>query len=120
MGGATSRRRGPTSRRGSSGGQGRYAKLVAWAEENIEETLTYFSLPQAHHKNMQSTNMLERFNAEIKRRTRAVRIFPSDASCLRLIRAPAVEQHENWQEDNRTINMALLKEMKRERLKAAA
>lgn len=99
--------------------QGRYAKLVAWVEENIEETLTYFSLPQAHHRNMKSTNMLERFNEEIKRRTRVVRIFPNDASCLRLVRALAAEQHETWQEDNRYINMALLKEMKRERLKAA-
>ena len=100
--------------------QGRYAKLVAWVEENIEETLTYFSLPQAHHKNMKSTNMLERFNEEIRRRTRVVRIFPNEASCLRLVRALAVEQHETWQEDNRYINMALLREMKRERLKAAA
>jgi putative transposase len=100
--------------------QGRYAKLVAWVEENIEETLTYFSLPQAHHRNMKSTNMLERFNEELKRRTRVVRIFPNEASCLRLIRALAAEQHETWQEDKRYINMALLKEMKRERLKAAA
>jgi putative transposase len=100
--------------------QGRYAKLVAWVEENIEETLTYFSLPQAHRKNMKSTNMLERFNEEIKRRTRVVRIFPNEASCLRLVRALAVEQHETWQEDSRYLNMMLLKEMKRERLKAAA
>lgn len=100
--------------------QGRYAKLVAWVEENIEETLTYFSLPQAHHRNMKSTNMFERFNEEIKRRTRVVRIFPNDASCLRLVRALAAEQHESWQEDSRYINMTLLKELKRERLKAAA
>ena len=51
--------------------QGRYPKLVVWVEENIEQTLTYFSLPQAHHKNMKSTNMLERFNEEIKRRTKS-------------------------------------------------
>jgi putative transposase len=100
--------------------QGRYSKLVAWVEENIEETLTYFSLPQAHHKNMKSTNMLERFNEEIRRRTRVVRIFPNEASCLRLVRALVVEQHESWQQDNRYINMMLLKEMKRARLKAAA
>lgn len=100
--------------------QGRYAKLVAWVEENIEETLTCFSLPQVHHRNMKSTNMLERFNEEINRRTRVVRIFPNEASCLRLIRALAAEQHETWQEDNRYINMALVKEMKREHLKAAA
>jgi putative transposase len=67
--------------------QGRYRKLVAWVEENIEETLTYYRLPLAHHRNMKSTNMLERFNEEIKRRTRVVRIFPNEASCLRLVRA---------------------------------
>jgi transposase-like protein len=43
---------------------------------------------------MKSTNMLERFNEEIRRRTRVVRIFPNEPSCLRLVRALAVEQHE--------------------------
>jgi putative transposase len=97
-----------------------HAKLVTWVEENIGETLTYFPLPQAHQKNLKSTTMLERFTAEIKRRTRVVRIFPNEASCLRLIRVLAAEPHETWQEDSRYINMTLLKEMKRERLKAAA
>jgi transposase-like protein len=44
-------------------------------EENIEETLTYFRLPLAHRKHMKSTNMLERLNEEIRRRTYVVRIF---------------------------------------------
>jgi putative transposase len=69
---------------------------------------------------MKSTNMLDRFNEEIKRRTRVARIFPNDASCLRLVGAPAAEQHKTRQEDNRYINMTLLKDKKRERLKAAA
>ncbi len=84
-----SRKRGPDLKAWIEPWQGRYAKLVAWVEENIEETLTYFSLPQAHHRNMKSTNMLERFNEEIKRRNRVVRIFPNEASCLRLVRALA-------------------------------
>jgi transposase-like protein len=41
---------------------------------------------------------LERLNEEIKRRTRVVRIFPNGESCLRLVRALAVETHENWLE----------------------
>ena len=94
--------------------------MVAWVEENIEETLTYYRLPMAHHKHMKSTNMLERFNEEIRRRTRVVRIFPNEASCLRLVRALAAEQHETWQEDNRYLNMALLAEHKKEKLKVAA
>jgi len=69
---------------------------------------------------MKSTNMLERFNEEIRRRTRVARIFPNEASCLRLVRALAVEQHERRQEDHRYLNMAFLKEAQRERLKTAA
>ncbi|MGH8733896.1 MAG: IS256 family transposase [Burkholderiales bacterium] len=99
---------------------GRYAKLVDWVEENIEQTFTYFALPALHHKHMKSTNMLERFNEEIKRRTRVVRIFPNQASCLRLIRALGVERHETWQEDARYLNMDLLAEQKKEGLKVAA
>jgi transposase-like protein len=100
--------------------QARYPKLVVWVEDSIEETLTYYRLPLAHHRNMKSTNMLERFNEEIRRRTRVVRIFPNEASCLRLVRALAVEQHERWQEDHRYLNMTYLKEAQRERLKTAA
>jgi putative transposase len=100
--------------------QGRYAKLVSWVEDNIEETLTYYRLPFRHHRHLKSTNMLERFNEEIKRRTHVVRIFPNEASCLRLVRALAVEQHERWQEEHRYLNMAFLKEQQRERFKTAA
>lgn len=66
---------------------GRYPKLCRWAEENIEETLTISVLPLAHHKHMKSTNLLERLNEELKRRTLVVRIFPNTAACLRLTRA---------------------------------
>ncbi len=64
--------------------------------------------------------MLERLNEEIKRRTPVVRIFPNTESCLRLIRTLRVETHETWLEDNRTLNMELLKEQCRERLRQAA
>ena len=60
--------------------------------------------------------MLERLNEEIKRRTRVVRIFPNEQSCLGLIRALAVETHENWIEAKRYLDMNLLKERKKERL----
>jgi len=53
---------------------------------------------------MKSTNLLERFNKEIKRRTIVLRIFPNEDSCLRLIRSLAVETHENWLEANRYLN----------------
>jgi putative transposase len=100
--------------------EGKYAKLCAWVEENIDETLTYYRLPAEHHKHLKSTNMLERLNEEIKRRTHVVRIFPNEASCLRLVRALAVETHENWIEGTRYLNMELLAEHKKLLLREAA
>ena len=88
----------------------KFPKLCEWVEANIEETWTYYRLPLAHHKHVKSTNLLERFNQEIKRRTLVVRIFPNEASCLRLIRAIAAETHEEWMEGSRYLNMDLFKE----------
>jgi putative transposase len=98
----------------------KYPKLCEWVEENIGETFTFYRLPLQHHKHMKSTNMLERLNEEIKRRTRVVRIFPNEASCLRLIRALAAETHEDWLEASRYLNMDLLKEHKKLRVSLAA
>jgi putative transposase len=84
------------------------AKLCAWVEDNIEETWTFYRLPREHHKHLKSTNMLERFNQELKRRTHVTRIFPNEASCLRLIRALAVEIHEDWIEAHRHLTMEAL------------
>ena len=69
---------------------------------------------------MKSVNMLERLNQEIKRRTHVVRIFPNTESCLRLVRALAVETHENWLEGTRYLNMQHLFEHKKEALQQAA
>jgi putative transposase len=90
---------------------GRYERLTNWVEETIEETFTYYRL---------STNMLERLNEEIKRRTYVVRIFPNADSCLRLVRALAIETHENWMEANRYINMDDLREHNKLAMRQAA
>jgi putative transposase len=91
----------------------RYPRLTDWAEENIDSTLTFFRLPRQHHKHLKSSNMLERLNEEIRRRTQVVRTFPNTESCLRLVRALAVETNENWMEANRYINMDDLREHKK-------
>jgi putative transposase len=88
--------------------QAKYLKPCLCVDDNIEETLTYYQLPLQHHKHMKSTNMLERLNQELKRRTHVVRIFPNAESCLRLVRALAVEMHENWLETTRYLNMDYL------------
>ena len=92
----------------------KYPALCEWVEENISETLSFYKLPHIHHKHLKSTNMLERLNQEIKRRTHIIRTFPNSESCLRLVRALAVETHEAWQVETRYLNMDELRECKKE------
>ena len=54
---------------------------------------------------------------EIKRRTWVVRMFPNTAACLRLVRALAVEMHENWIEAMQYLNMEPLAEQKKAALR---
>jgi len=100
--------------------QGRYPKLCNWVEDNIEETFTFYRWPLQHHKHLKSTNMLERINEEFKRRTYVIRIFPNASSCLRLLRALAVEIHEDWIEQNRYLNMEILREHNKQLMAKAA
>lgn len=72
-------------------------KLATWAEENVAEGLTVFQLPTEHQKRMRTTNMLERQNKEIKRRTRVATLSPNEASVLRLVTAVLVELSDEWE-----------------------
>jgi putative transposase len=62
-------------------------KLADWMEVNIPEGFTVFSFPRDHQRRLRTSNFLERLSQEIKRRTRVVRVFPNELSCLRLISA---------------------------------
>ena len=93
--------------------QAKYAKLCLWVESAIEETFVFYRMPREHHKHLKSTNLLERLNQEFKRRTHIVRIFTDEACCLRLIRALAVEQHEEWMDGSRYLNMEPLRESRK-------
>ncbi len=73
------------------------SRLAHWMEENIPEGLTVFSFPSAHRRRLRTSNGIERLNQEIKRRTRVVRIFPNEASCLRLVSAVLMETSEEWE-----------------------
>lgn len=75
----------------------RSATLSAWLEANIPEGLTVFAFPEAHRRLLRTTNGLERFNREIRRRTRVIGIFPNEESCLRLVSALAMERSEEWE-----------------------
>ena len=98
----------------------KHPKLCSWVEENIEQTWTFYRQPREHHKHIKSTNLLERLNQEIKRRTHVVRIFPNDQSCLRLIRALASEQHEEWLDGPVYLDMQPLRDLLKPSLQLAA
>lgn len=67
----------------------RYPAVADLLEKAQDTLLACFSLPEGHRKRMRTTNMLERYNQEIKRRTKVVRIFPNEEAALRLITALA-------------------------------
>jgi putative transposase len=86
-----------------------HPKVAEHIEEHIEECLACLSFPESHRRRIRTTNGLERFNQEIKRRTRVVRIFPNRRACLRLVSALAVEQSEEWLTGRRYLDMEELK-----------
>jgi transposase-like protein len=93
--------------------------MLAWGEECFKEILTFYRVPRQHHQHLKSTNMLERLNEEIRRRTYVVRIFPNAAPHYQLVWTLAVETYENWLEAHRYLNMEDLKEHKKTTLREA-
>jgi transposase-like protein len=77
--------------------------LAAWMEENVPEGLTVFALPAAHRRRLRTTNMLERLNRELKRRTRVATLFPNEASLLRLVTGVLMEISEEWETNKRYV-----------------
>ena len=88
-------------------------KVASALEEEIEESLTVMHFPAEHRKRLRTTNGLEKLNDDIKRRTKVVRIFPNEASCLRLVSALCVETSEEWVTGRRYLDMELLEAMRR-------
>ncbi len=81
------------------------SKLSSWMEANIPEGLTVFLLPESHRKKIRSTNMVERLNREIKRRTRVASLFPNEGSLLRLVSSILIEVSEEWETGKRYLTM---------------
>jgi transposase-like protein len=73
------------------------SKLAVWLENNVPEGLAVFILPGKHQQIMRTSNPIERsIQQELKRRTRKIRVFPNEASLLRLVTAILVEIDEQW------------------------
>lgn len=78
-------------------------RLAAWLEANVPESLSVFALPPGHRKRLRTTNMLERLNREIKRRTRVATLFPNEGSLLRLVTGVLMELSEEWETGKRYV-----------------
>jgi putative transposase len=80
-------------------------RLAEWLEANVPEGLTVFSLPAGHRRRLRTSNMLERLDEEIKRRTRVAGLFPNEASALRLVGAVLMEINDDWEAGRRYLTM---------------
>ena len=88
-------------------------KAVDTLEDGLEDAIAVLRLPEKYRKRLRTTNMLERLNAEIRRRERVIRIFPNERSAWRLLGAYLIEQHEDWMCGRRYFDMDEYFEWKR-------
>ena len=73
--------------------------------DNLPEGFTFFNFPTGHWIKIRTSNVLERLNKEVKRRTRVVGIFPNVAACERPISAVLLEKSYEWQINDVYLNM---------------
>ena len=85
--------------------RGKFPKLAAMMDDAEPDVLAFKSFPKAHWAQIASTNPLERLNADIKRRTNVVGIFPNDAAITRLVGALLLEQNDEWQLQRRYLQL---------------
>ena len=74
-------------------------KLATWLEQNIPEGFAVMKYPSKIRRLLRTTNMLERLNKEIKRRTRVALVFPNEKSIERLVSALLMELSQDWETD---------------------
>lgn len=83
----------------------KFPKLAAMMDDAEHEVLTFMSFPKAHRVQIHSTNPLERLNAEVKRRTNVIGIFPNDQAIIRLVGAMMLEQNDEWSLQRRYMQL---------------
>jgi putative transposase len=83
----------------------KFPKLGTLMDDTESDVLAFMSFPKAHRVQIHSTNPLERLNAEIKRRTDVVGIFPNEPAITRLVGALLLEQNDEWQLQRRYLQL---------------
>jgi transposase-like protein len=87
----------------------RFPKLAELMDAAEHDVLAHRAFPKAHWPQIASTNPLERLNAEIKRRTNVVGIFPNEAAIIRLVGAILLEQNDEWSVQRRYMPLETLR-----------
>ena len=87
----------------------KFPKLSQLMDDAEADVLAFMSFPKAHRTQIHSTNPLERLNAEVKRRTDVVGIFPNEAAITRLVGALLLEQNDEWQLQRRYMALEPLR-----------
>jgi transposase-like protein len=83
----------------------RWPRLADLMDASEHDVLAYMAFPRQHRTKLHSTNPIERLNKEVKRRADVVGIFPNEASIMRLIGAVLFEQNDDWQTQNRYMQV---------------
>lgn len=73
-----------------------YPDMIETLDSGFEDSFQYCSTQETNYSRVKSTNMLERVNEEIRRREKVIRIFPNEASALRLIGTILIDLNEEW------------------------
>ena len=74
----------------------RFPEAVQCLEEGVEDSLAFYTFLMLDARNISSSNMIERLNREIRRRTSVVGIFPNESSYVRLVTTYLMEYAEDW------------------------
>lgn len=74
----------------------RFPEAIQNLEDGLEDSLQFYAFPHLDARKISSTNMLERLNREIRRRTNVVGIFPNKDSYIRLVTTYLMEYEEEW------------------------
>jgi putative transposase len=82
-------------------------KATDLLDEAFDDITAVLALPLRYRKRLRTTNGVERLNEEIRRRERVIRIFPNEASVIRLMGALLMEQDEKWQTGRKYFDMEL-------------
>jgi len=88
-----------------------FDEAIQTLEEGLEDSLQFYHFPQIDKRKISSTNILERINKEVRRRTKVISIFPSRKSYIRLVTTYLMEYTEDWEIEKSYISPLKLEQV---------